>query len=46
MIFKMIYLLLFFKVVVRACYGVYFVAQILNIWRQILFPGDLDDDAP
>ena len=31
-----------FKVVVRACYGAYFVA---HIWRQILFPGDLHDAA-
>ena len=28
------------KVVVRACYGAYFVRMFLNIWRQILFPGD------
>ena len=33
------------KVVVRACHGAYVVAHVLNIWRQILFPGDLHDDA-
>ena len=33
------------KVVVRACYGAYFVAHVLNIWLQILFPGDLHDSA-
>ena len=32
-----------FKVVVRACYGAYFVAHVLNIWRQILFLGNLHD---
>ena len=33
------------KVVVRACYRAYFLRMFLNIWRQILFQGDLHDDA-
>ena len=34
------------KVVVRARYGAYFAAHVfLNVWRQILFPKDLHDDA-
>ena len=32
------------KIAVRACYGAYFVAHLLNIWRQILFSEDLHDD--
>ena len=34
-----------FTVVVHACYRAYSVAIFLNIWRQILFPGNLHDDA-